>query len=136
MPAWQLVHSPLTRAACVCLPPRAGGALTELAVRDYVCSRPLCALLPRYAALRCVALSAYSVDLDLEPLRALRLLEALHVSLFTINKVLNPVWYSIKSIFHYRNYMQVESEGLPRSLAPLPPSLRRLSLSAFVNGGR
>lgn len=75
---------------------------------DYVCSRPLCALLPRYAALRCLALSGYGVDLDLEPLRSLPHLEDL----------------------------RLESEGLPKSLAALPPSLRRLWLSSFVNGGR
>lgn len=89
-------------------PALAGGTLSELAVFDYLCSRPLCTLLPRYAALRRLALSGYSVHLDLEPLRSLPLLEELYL----------------------------ESEGLPKSLAALPPSLRHLSLSSFVNGGR
>ncbi|KAI7845798.1 hypothetical protein COHA_000710 [Chlorella ohadii] len=86
----------------------AGDTLTELAVFDYLCSQPLCALLPRYAALRRLALSGYAVQVNLEPLRSLPRLEEL----------------------------SLESEGLPKSLSALPPSLRRLSLSSFVNGGR
>jgi len=86
----------------------AGDTLTELTVFDYLCSQPLCALLPRYAALRRLALSGYAVQVNLEPLRSLPRLEEL----------------------------SLESEGLPKSLSALPPSLCRLSLSSFVNGGR
>ena len=35
----------------------AGAALEELAVWHFLCSRPLCALLPRFPALRCLALA-------------------------------------------------------------------------------
>lgn len=50
-------------AACPCTPAPAGGSLHELAVWDYVCSRPLCALLPRFPALRSLALTGYAIDL-------------------------------------------------------------------------
>ncbi|KAL4422735.1 hypothetical protein ABPG75_008932 [Micractinium tetrahymenae] len=85
----------------------AAASLRELAVWDFVCSRPLCALLPRFPALRSLALTGYAIDLDLAPLRHLPHLQALHV----------------------------EAEALP-PLAHLPPSLRRLSLSSFANAAR
>lgn len=40
----------------------ASGCLRLLAVRDFVCSRPLCTLLPRFPALRALSLSGYLVD--------------------------------------------------------------------------
>ena len=41
----------------------AASSLLELAVHDYTCSRPLCALLPRFRQLSCVSLSGYAIDL-------------------------------------------------------------------------
>lgn len=74
---------------------------------DYVCSRPLCALLPRYPALRTVALSGYSIDVDLAPLNELPELEA----------------------------FSLDTDQLP-PLGGLPPQLRRLSLSCIANTAR
>jgi hypothetical protein len=44
--------------------------LEELAVWDFICSRPLCALLPRFTALRCLALTGYNIDLGEQPAAA------------------------------------------------------------------
>lgn len=88
-------------------PACAGPTLTELAVFGYVCSRPLCALLPRFPALTRLSLCGYQTFINLEPLQHLPRLEALHV----------------------------EAEALP-PLDPLPPSVRHLSLSCFANAAR
>ena len=37
---------------------------------DFVCSRPLCALLPRFPALRSLALAGYNIDLGKQPAAA------------------------------------------------------------------
>ena len=37
---------------------------------DFICSRPLCALLPRFTALRCLALTGYNIDLGEQPAAA------------------------------------------------------------------
>lgn len=85
----------------------AGSTLAELVVRNYVCSRPLCSLLPRFPALRSVALTGYCIDIDVASLALLPRLEELHL----------------------------ETEALPK-LAGLPPTLRTLSLSCFASAAR
>lgn len=62
-----LLHPPSHLFALSCslwLPYRsAGGCLAELAVWDFLASRPLCTLLPRFPALRSLALTGYHIDL-------------------------------------------------------------------------
>lgn len=50
-------------AASRCQSSPFAGALHELAVWDFLCSRPLCALLPHFPALRSLALTGYAIDL-------------------------------------------------------------------------
>lgn len=84
-----------------------GSVLEEIAVRDFVCSRTLCSLLPRFPALRRVLLTGYLVDIDLAPLSQLPLLEVL----------------------------QLNTEALPK-LNCLPATLRHLSVSCIANSAR
>lgn len=101
-------HSPAPHCSPLLHSPApAGGTLAELALLDYVASRPLCALLPRFPALRSLTLSGYCIDLDLAPLCLLPQLRQL----------------------------SLQSEALP-SLANLPPGLRSLSLSCFAHAAR
>lgn len=76
-------------------------------MRDYVSSRPLCSLLPRFTALTRLSLSGYSPFIDVAPLGGLPHLAEL----------------------------SLESETLPK-LEGLPHSLRRLQLCTFASTAR
>lgn len=141
----------------------AGSCLLEVSVFDYICSRPLCALLPRFPALRCVALSGYSIDIGTCTLgwysgptgcvvsacpALLSLLpiceEPSHppnsytpsaaAALFALPACLPADLEPLQKLPRLES-LHIEAEGLPR-LDGLPASLRHLSLTCFANAAR